>query len=246
MASVKDHYDNHLGDVYSWMAGDWNARRSSFGEFIRTNVHRHPDSDLAIDLGAGDGSQAAALAEAGYRVIAVDFNHQLIGALTARTFGSAVEALEGDLRELSRFKQLRPGLVVCWGDTMTHLDDLSDIQRFATGVSEVLREEGRLLISFRDYSTELKGTQRFIPVKGDNDRLLTCFLEYGTDHVFVTDILHERSITGWTQKVSTYKKVRASSALVSGLLENAGLKVTLQTQQNGFVVMIASKSTRTS
>lgn len=49
------------------------------------------------------------------------------------------------------------------------------------------------LLSFRDYSVPLQDEKRFIPVRSDEGRILTCFLEYSEDSVLVHDILHERA-----------------------------------------------------
>jgi len=55
-------------------------------------------------------------------------------------------------------------------------------------------------------STELINTQRFIPVKSDDNKILNCILEYDNDKVKVTDLLHEKTPKGWKQKESSYFK----------------------------------------
>lgn len=70
--------------------------------------------------------------------------------------------------------------------------------------------EFQSVISLRDYSTQLTAEQRFIPVRSDENRNLTCFLEYRESHVTVYDILHERDGSRWNLKVSKYNKLRIS------------------------------------
>jgi hypothetical protein len=50
------------------------------------------------------------------------------------------------------------------------------------------------------------GQKRFIPVRSDPNRILTCFLEYEDDAVTVCDILHEREETWWHQRLGAFAK----------------------------------------
>jgi hypothetical protein len=52
------------------------------------------------------------------------------------------------------------------------------------------------------------GEPAIIPVRSDERRILTCFLEYEEDTVVVHDILHERSGDIWDTRVSSYRKLR--------------------------------------
>jgi hypothetical protein len=58
---------------------------------------------------------------------------------------------------------------------------------------------------FRDYAKPLQGDVRFIHVKSDEERILTCVLEYEESFVRVTDLLYEKTDGTWTQKVGVIK-----------------------------------------
>jgi hypothetical protein len=73
-----------------------------------------------------------------------------------------------------------------------------------TDISGRPTDGGAFIVTFRDYSLALIGEKRFIPVRSDADRMLTCFLEYDDDAVTVHDIPHERDGTAWQQRVSAY------------------------------------------
>lgn len=94
-------------------------------------------------------------------------------------------------------------------------------------------------MSFRDYSNELKNEQRFIPVKSDDKRILTCILEYETDKVKVTDLLYEKTEKGWQQKVSSYEKVRITTNEIITFIENNGMKITFNESINRMQTIIA-------
>jgi hypothetical protein len=102
--------------------------------------------------------------------------------------------------------------------------------------------EGKLILSFRDYSTELKDSSRFIPVKSDADRILTCFLEYFPEKVRVTDILHEKEDGRWQQKISSYEKVRVSENAVLNILKDTGFNIRFKVTHNRMLTIICQKS----
>ena len=166
----------------------------------------------------GHGIQSVALARLGYKVKAIDFNKQLLTELMERSKGYGIEIIEDEILSFEKYAPPQPELIVCWGDTLTHLESEKDIGQLITSCCEALVKNGKLMLSFRDYSNDLTGDSRFIQVKNDHDRILTCFLEYFPGHVCVTDLLYEKEITGWKQKVSSYHKVRITPAAVKLLL----------------------------
>lgn len=51
--TVKEHYDNHLGNFYSWMAGDFNTKQNEQQRFFIEQKILPFDTGVVIDLGAG-------------------------------------------------------------------------------------------------------------------------------------------------------------------------------------------------
>ncbi|MEI6681326.1 MAG: class I SAM-dependent methyltransferase [Bacteroidota bacterium] len=239
--TVKEHYDHHLGDLYSWMSGDFETRKQEFRDFLETNGIHPGSSKIALDLGCGHGIQSVALAGTGYEVIAVDFNRQLLDELALNSSGLPVKIVDGDILDLSAYAKDKPELILCWGDTLTHLQDTGTIRQFLSDCSSILVPGGSLLLSFRDYSTPLSGDSRFIPVKSDESRILTCCLDYGKTHVMVTDILHFHTNEGWRQKVSSYYKVRIAPNEIIRILEQNDLSIIFRDIMFGMTRLIARK-----
>lgn len=239
--TVKKHYDNHLGELYSWMAGDFEQKVFEFQHFLKTNQITPSESGVAIDLGAGHGIQSVALSELGYAVTAIDFNKQLLEELKTNAEGKQVKTILEDIRQVKKYARLKPELILCYGDTITHLDSQSDIEEFIGDCSDSLGEGGKLILSFRNYADELSGDQRFIPVKSDAERILTCFMEYESDRVNVTDLLHVKTEEGWIQKVSSYYKVRIKPNEVIRIMEENRFRITFYESVNGMQTLIAEK-----
>lgn len=240
--TVKEHYDNHLGNFYSWYTGDFDKNKNYFKAFCIENKIKPCDSNYAIDLGAGNGIQTIALADLGFKVKAIDFNNQLIAELKSRIGNYPIEVFNDDIKFISNYSKPRPELIVCCGDTLTHLDSTSEIQKLLKDSFDILTPNGRLILTFRDYSTELDDTSRFIPVKSDSQRILTCFIEYFPDKLRVTDLLHELENDKWIQKVSSYYKTRISKDLVVGYLKDSGFRINLDIVANRIITIIGQKN----
>ena len=129
--------------------------------------------------------------------------------------GDAANAIEPGKRMLSSMSPtilLQDGeieLVVCMGDTLTHLETLTKVKALLQQVSTGLAPGGRLILSFRNLSQPLVGLDRFIPVRADADTVFTCFLEYEPETVKVHDLVYARDVDGaMTLNKSMYRKLR--------------------------------------
>ena len=223
--TVQEHYDQHLGNFYSWMVGDFDEKQRAHEAFFRESGLLPSGNGHALDLGAGHGLQAVSLAKLGFSVRAVDFNQQLLNELRVRQGNHTIKVTEGDIRNAGQYVNPAPELVLCWGDTLTHLDSEAEALRLIEDCATELVPGGKLALSWRDYTTELTDADRFIPVKSDDQRILTCLLEYLPKRVRVTDLLHERTEAGWQQKVSSYYKIRLAKQAVVGAMQDSGLKI---------------------
>jgi 2-polyprenyl-3-methyl-5-hydroxy-6-metoxy-1,4-benzoquinol methylase len=240
--TVKEHYDNHLGNFYTWYTGDFKKNKDAFKLFCITNLIKPINSKIAIDLGAGNGIQSIALAELGYVVKAIDFNNQLIAELISKINNYQIEVFNDDIKLIGKYSEPQPELIICCGDTLTHLESISEIQKLLEDSFDLLAPNGKLILNFRDYSTELKDIGRFIPVKSDSQRILTCFIEYFHDKLRVTDLLHEFENGKWIQKVSSYYKTRIDRVTVLRILTDSGFTIKLDLHENRIITIIAQKT----
>lgn len=237
---VKKHYDEHLSGFYSWMSGDFSEKVSQVKQFFTDNGILPSGSKYAVDLGSGHGIQSQALTELGFTVTAVDFSEQLLNELKQNT-GSKVKRVNTDLTKYQYSAENTPELVVCMGDTLTHLASTEDVKSVIYNAALGLGKQGKIVLSYRDMTSELTGTSRFIPVKSDENMILTCFLEYFENYVNVNDILYKRNGDKWEMKVSSYPKLRLSKETVYGYLTGSGFDIILTNDMNGLHYIIAQK-----
>jgi SAM-dependent methyltransferase len=253
MGTVGSHYEDLLADAYSWMLGDFGARveaqRAWLGGIVSNGGERSGEvRPRAIDLGAGAGADAIALAKLGYDVVAVDSSPKLVAETRRRVRDAGlernVEATESDL--VSYLEAGGPdtspvSLAVCLGDTLTHLDSRVTVQRMLRAARARVADGGATLVSYRDLSSELTGTDRIFVVRADASRSLTCFVEYRDEHVLVHDILHQRTERGWDTLKSAYPKLRLPIADVCEWLSDAGFSQVQRVPCAGGLVGIVAR-----
>jgi SAM-dependent methyltransferase len=245
MTDVRDHYDSHLGPVYAWMAGPFEeATRPGRDLFERLGLAPGP-TGVAVDFGCGHGLQAVPLAERGFEVVAVDTCAELLGDLERRRGDLPIRTLARDMTDCRDALPARIDVAVCMGDTLTHLPDRDAVERWIRLAADVLVGGGVLVASFRDYvSAPLEGDARFIPVRSDADRILTCFLESEGDRIRVHDLLHERDDDGWRLRVSSYAKLRLAPEWVVDVLGRSGLDARIEGVERGMVTIRAVRASR--
>lgn len=240
ITSVEQHYENHLAAIYSWMAGDF-AQKSAEQYELYTQQNIQPCSTgIAVDLGAGHGIHTVALAKLGVTVIAVDFNKQLLEELKENTLGWGVHAIHTDIRNIQNIK-VNPEVIVCCDDTIAHLPDEKSLAQFIMDTAQKLMAGGKLILSFRDYSIALNGNDRFIPVKSDQTKILTCILDYEDDRVRVTDLLYINTLGRWEQHLSSYYKLRLNTAVIQKYLSGNRLQIDDMFSNNGMVYIFATR-----
>ena len=240
MGSVEEHYENLLAQRYTWTRGDFGSRvREYRGFFERAGISPW-SGGRALDLGAGSGFQSFALAELGFEVVAVDTSEALLEELRSRAGERRILPVLGDVRDLGAYARQGPfEVAVCMGDTLPHLRSYEEVEALFGDVRGILEGGGNLVLEFRDHASELRGADRAIPVRMEDDRIMATFLEYEAERVNVHDMVFERGAGGWEMRKSAYPKLRLGPEAVLGLLGRSGFRVVEQREDGGFTTIIA-------
>ena len=241
MATVKEHYDRVLSDVYSWMFGGFDSGIERNIDFFKKNKISPVRSGVAIDLGAGCGFQSVPLAKVGFSVIAVDTDGKLLNELKNNCGTLAVNIVQDDLINFEKYARDKAELVVCMTDTLVHLESKDKVLSLFNKVVSSLELGGKFIITFRDLSSELSELDRFIPVKSDENIIFTCFLEYEPETVKVHDLVYKKNSEKWNLNKSFYRKLRLSKDWVDSQLFSVGFNRVESTVDHGFITVIATK-----
>jgi SAM-dependent methyltransferase len=241
MADAKAHYDNLLAPYYSWIFGGFELKLEENRNFFKDHGIQPVLSGVAMDLGAGCGYQSIPLAEAGFKVIAIDISQSLLTDLKKRAAELPIETLEDNLLNFSEHLPENTELIVCMGDTLTHLETLAKVQNLFRNIYQALEINGRLVLTFRDLTFELKDLDRFIPVRSESNLIFTCFLEYEKNHIKVHDVIYEKTNNQWQLKKGFYRKLRIPPDWTKECLLKIGFEVETFEIQNGMVTITARK-----
>jgi len=240
MTTVTDHYERFLAPIYLWMAGGAEAALAQGAAEVDAWRPAHGTTPVAIDLGAGFGAHAISLAHAGYDVTAIDSSRAMLIQLRLLDSTTRVRTVVADLVNFRTHVTTKAQLIVCLGDTLTHLADVVDVEQLFAEVAAGLSPDGVFVLTFRDNTVPAAGDTRFILVRHDSLRIHTCMLEGRPSHVRVHDILHERHDASWQLRTSSYLKLRLSVPWVLAALARVGLKAQAEPGPRGMVRIIAS------
>jgi SAM-dependent methyltransferase len=241
MATVAEHYEKHLARYYSWQFGDFNNTVEANRRFFIVQKLIPGKSKIAIDLGCGPGFQSIALAQLGFSVLAFDLSQTLLEELKNNSVRLHITPIKDDILNFISHSPESVELCICMGDTLTHLDSFEKVKSLFADVYRSLEAGGKFVLTFRDLVSELKGVDRFVPVKSDLTTIFTCFLEYEVEHVRVNDMIYKKSQDGWKLGVSYYRKLRIPMEWVRRELSDLGFIIGLCENNKGMVTVIAGK-----
>jgi SAM-dependent methyltransferase len=246
MSSVNEHYECLLSQHYTWMFGtSFEERVKDQKVFLSRTLESLPNPiprRLGVDLGCGPGFQTIALAELGFSpVVAIDTSAELLNELRSHAGSLPIRTETADLRDLPAIVQAgQATVIVCMGDTLPHLPQKSAVSDLFRSVFDRLRQGGVFVITYRDLTKELFGTDRFIPVRTDENKIMTCFLEFeNADSVVVHDLVHVRQDSGWSLSKSSYRKLRLGIGWVREELSKAGFDM-LPEELSGRLIGLAA------
>jgi SAM-dependent methyltransferase len=236
-----NHYENHLHKYYTWIAGGLESGISKSNQFFTEHNITPSLTKTALDLGAGSGIQSIPLAKFGYKVYAIDFSKKLLAELQENAQNTDITIVKDDILNFDKYAGYNPELIICMGDTLTHLPDIASVEKLILNSYKELITGGKLILTFRDLTFELTGADRFIPVKSTSDTIFTCFLEYKEETVNIFDIVHKKTGENWKQKISTYQKIKIGEDKMKETLSKAKFKIEYYAKKQGLITVIAVK-----
>jgi hypothetical protein len=128
------------------------------------------------------------------------------------------------------------------GDTLTHLARKADVSALFQDVFDALHSGGVFVITYRDLTKELEGLDRFIPVRSDDNTIMTCFLEYeSAESAVVHDLVYARDGTAWSLSKSSYRKLRLGGDWLVQELDAVGLFVVSEGTAGKLARVVAAK-----
>ncbi|MCI3278269.1 class I SAM-dependent methyltransferase [Streptomyces cylindrosporus] len=199
--SPREFYDGLAAD-YHRIFPDWDASMSHQAAVLDGLLTRGlgPGPHRVLDCACGIGTQAIGLARTGHRVVGADLSPVAVtrAAAEAATRGAVLPTVAADMRQLP----FRPGsfdAVVCADNALPHLLTVQDVTTALTAMRRVLRADGLLLLSVRDYDEARRTRPAATPpqVSYDSDgRTITFQLWHWHDDGERYDLEHFQLLPG--------------------------------------------------
>lgn len=138
-----------------------------------------------LDIACGTGGYALELAKKGYAVTAVDLDSKMVEELKGKSLKSNldIEALQGNMLELSSKVSSKYDVAFCIGNSMVHLDGHEEIEKFFREMKGLLKEEGKLIIQIINYDRVLSKNVQFLPTIENKEVGLTFQRLYRYDEI---------------------------------------------------------------
>jgi glycine/sarcosine N-methyltransferase len=132
--------------------------------FIRGRVR--PEDGKILDIGCGTGTLAARLGEAGFDVTGIDSDAEMIRLSRFKTERSSkIRFMVMDMRDLvQHFGPSAFHSVICFGNTLVHLNTMEDVFAFVRQVRAVLEDGGLFMLQILNYDHVLDHGLRQLPM----------------------------------------------------------------------------------
>ncbi|WP_297100337.1 class I SAM-dependent methyltransferase [uncultured Draconibacterium sp.] len=120
-------------------------------KFVKNKLGELPGKHI-LDIGCATGELAYQLAESGAEVIGIDLNEDLLQQAISKKMHEKLTFQQGNMLELTQdFKAQQFDAVLCFGNTLVHLNSESLVLQMLEGVETVLKSGGQLLIQLLNY-----------------------------------------------------------------------------------------------
>lgn len=143
-----------------------------------------------LDIGCASGELSVQMAKNGADVTGIDLNADLLKQANEKEAFSNLVFREGNMLNLKRdFQENEFDAVICFGNTLVHLNSLSEVLQMLEGVRHVLKPGGNLFLQILNYDHILESRLDTLPLI-ETDNIL-----FIRNYAFDNDDEHIRFIT---------------------------------------------------
>lgn len=132
---------------------------------IDFTVKEIPEGSALLDVGCASGNLAIALAEKSFRVWAIDLDQGMVEAAQTKVEGNNPEIRQANMLAID--KLYCPGqfdAVLCYGNTLVHLTENEQVEKFFASVYHLLKPGGKLLFQVLNYEMILRQKPQSLPL----------------------------------------------------------------------------------
>ena len=217
-SSISKYYS----EIFPYQSAQLQFVKNRVGELTGKNI---------LDIGCATGELAFQLSRTGAVVTGIDINEDLLGQAKVGKSGCGgfrtanPQFQPGDILDLE--KDFLPGqfdVVLCFGNTLVHLQTVELIQQMLKGVFAVLKPGGQFMLQILNYDYILTEQVTGLPfIETENIRFIRKYRFEENNPIihFQTELVLKKE----NKTISNETPLLAlQSAELIGLLQNAGFK----------------------
>lgn len=120
-------------------------------KFVNNELNALAQKNI-LDIGCATGELAFKLAESGAGVVGIDLNERLLQQAIANKQHDKLSFHYGNMLDLAlNFAPQQFDAVLCFGNTLVHLESDAQILKMLKGANEILKPGGKLLLQVLNY-----------------------------------------------------------------------------------------------
>jgi len=213
---------------------DWNARLAREIPFLLSRLG-NPKGKRVLDLACGTGRHAVALTLEGAEVVGIDNSEVMISRAKkhAESNGVAPKFILNGMEELQSASLDKYDLIICLGNSLALLDDLSILDRVLSSVFNSLEDSSLFVAQVLNFEEIHRTGFRVFPLKigrmaTGEEVVFSRFYEHTDPPNSSTLVMSaQMKIKGeWTSVVSTQRVLNLNENLMKRCLAQAGFRET--------------------
>ncbi len=158
-----DHHNKFYTSISKHYSEIFPYNPSQLG-FVEKHLQSLEDKRI-LDVGCATGQLAFELAESGANVTGIDLNDHLLAVAREGIPQPNLSFEAMNMLELSdHFQNDSFEAVLCFGNTLVHLQELKEMKQFFSEVSKVLRDGGYFLVQMLNYDHILEDQITELPL----------------------------------------------------------------------------------
>ncbi|MDA3892398.1 MAG: class I SAM-dependent methyltransferase [Salinivirgaceae bacterium] len=167
-------------------------------DFVLKSVPKIEQAKI-LDIGCGTGSLTNALSEICSSVVGIDLDTEMLSIAENKKSSENVQFIEGNMLGLSnQFENNSFDTIVCFGNTLVHLDNIQEIGSFLSQSHQILKKGGKLFIQIINYDRILNEEINFLPtIENSKIKFTRDYVYLSEDHKinFTTELFNKQTCT---------------------------------------------------
>jgi glycine/sarcosine N-methyltransferase len=216
---------------------NWEQRLSQEIPFLKTLFCSHQANSI-LDLGAGTGRHSLALAQEGFEVVGVEpfppflkiarIQAQILQEkLIAESRKPKIEFIPAEFSNLLKKVKKRFDALICLGNTLAHLPNLSALKKSCRDFFNLLLTKGIVVIQIIDAEAIPLNEYKYMPVRnweeqGKEKIILRKYTRIAQDSFALSAIKLEKEMNGWKLEETSQKLLAINKKELTQALKQAG------------------------